>query len=705
MNRLRRGFTLVEMMVIAPIVILLIGSFIALIVNLTGEVLSSRGSNTMTYDLQDALNRIEEDVKLSTTYLSVNNIPLTATKQGYGTDINNGSTVNFTNVAKSGGSNASLILNGLVTNGNPMSTATGLVYLANKPNSCSTLAVYSQNTPMTMNIVYFVDGNNTLWRRVLMRSDYAAASIRCGSAAPWQQPSCIVGYNPSTMPFCKTNDVRLMDGIKPSDFIIQYFPSADSTVADPTASNPSITNDAVRNTALQSNPTVTVSITARKNIAGRDITGSGSIRVTRLDTNASSIAIDAPPTAAPSAPVVSSTVANGHEVTFTWPRVSTATSYDLEYRINGGAWQSKAASTGLDNNNRSYTVTDGTHTDTVEARVHATNSFGDSAFGTTSLAIPLWAPLVLKGNWTDFGQGYTTAAYTKTKAGVVMLKGLVKNGTSTIGALPADYRPEKAIMFAASSNQAIARLDIQSNGDVIAIIGDGAWFSLDGIAFMPSGTTFTNFVYQNGWTTWDAANWNPAGYALDGVGRVHLRGLIKGGATTPGSAITSVPAAILAPEYTHWIETNNNTYGHLSSIPTSSTIAAKTGASTQYNSFSAMYYTGARVDGSTCTTQWCTLGLTNGWAYTGSPFSTPRYTKASDGIVSLKGLISAGSNANMATIPAGYCPAQRMLLPVVSADVWGRVDIIPQGNGTCIISGISYNTAWVSLDSIRYVAE
>ena len=69
MNRfVSKGFTLVEMMVIAPIVILLIGAFIAAIVGLTGEVMSSRGSNVVAYDLQDALNRIEEDVKLSTSY-------------------------------------------------------------------------------------------------------------------------------------------------------------------------------------------------------------------------------------------------------------------------------------------------------------------------------------------------------------------------------------------------------------------------------------------------------------------------------------------------------------------------------------------------------------------------------------------------------------------------------------------------------------
>lgn len=71
-NNLRRGsahgFTIVELLVIAPIVILTITAFISVIVNMTGDVLASRSSNLVAYDIQDALSRIEEDVKLSSTF-------------------------------------------------------------------------------------------------------------------------------------------------------------------------------------------------------------------------------------------------------------------------------------------------------------------------------------------------------------------------------------------------------------------------------------------------------------------------------------------------------------------------------------------------------------------------------------------------------------------------------------------------------------
>lgn len=278
----KNGFTLVEMVAIAPIVILLIGTFIALIINLTGVVMSLRSSSILDYDVQDALNRIEEDTKLSTAFLAINNIDISSTKQGYGGTPTTGSTVNFTSVDKSstGGSTRSLILNNPVTNGNPLVQTSGLVYLANSPNTCDSVEIYSNNMPMSMNIVYFVDSSNTLWRRTILPSNYNTASIRCGPA-PWQQPSCINGYIATSLPFCKTTDMKLVEGVAPNDFITSYYTSTNTTTPDNIAT--SSTDDIARGAALNNTPTLVVSITAKKTIAGRDITSTGTLRVTRLD--------------------------------------------------------------------------------------------------------------------------------------------------------------------------------------------------------------------------------------------------------------------------------------------------------------------------------------------------------------------------------------------------------------------------------------
>jgi len=711
MKRTSRGFTLIEMVVIAPIVILLIGAFIALIVNLTGEVLSSRGSTSLTYDVQDALNHIEDDVKLSTTFLAVNNVSVATTKQGYSTDMTNGSTVNFTNIQKAGGSPASLILNGLVTNGNPMASTTRLVYLANAPYACDNEANYIKNTPMSMNIVYFVDAHNVLWRRVLMRSDYNSGSLRCGSASPWQQPSCSVGYNPTTMPFCRTNDMRLLEGVNASDFKVKYFASADAATASTTVDDPSITNDSTRNSALQSLPTVSVSLTARKNIAGRDISATGSIRVTRLDSTASAIAAESVPTAIPAVPVVSASVSDGHNVTFSWPRVAGATSYDLSYRINGGAWQNNGTTTEMGSNTRSYTVTSGTHTDTVEARVRASNALGTSGYGNGSIVIPLWAPLTLRGGWTNFNDGYNTAAYTKTKAGLVLLKGLLKNSTTPvageiIATLPSDYAPGGGTLAFGTSMApgALGRIDVRTSGDIVANTSQASWTSLDPIRFLPASAPYTrsNPTLQNSWVNYDSG-YAPASYAKDSSGRITVQGLVKSGVMTDNTIIFTVPnnTSYAPPQYLH-VSSRTPSYSYLGVKNDVPSIVAKGAGSTSNLSLNLTYLPIT----TTPATTWSNLTLQASWVNYGAQYSTAQYTVDGAGVVQLKGLIRGGTmtaGGSIAKIPTGVfaCPAARTMYVTANDGAYSRVDVGVNGN----IYYYGASNGWFSLDDISYLAE
>lgn len=271
-----RGFTLVEMLVVAPIVILFIGGMIYLMVSLTGETLASRSEDALAYDLQQAFARIEEDTATSERFLAATNIPLASTGQGYGDTTTTNSTTNFTNVAVGGGSPASLILQTYALSGNPSNPATRLVYLANAPNDCTTPTLYAANTAMTLNVVYFTDANNTLWRRTLMPANYNSGSYICGTA-PWQLPSCISGYAASRT-FCKTSDEKIAEGVT---FSFAYYASASSSTADTTAVNAGATESA-RNTALLATKTVRVTITTAKTVAGRDISQTGSAYMTRI---------------------------------------------------------------------------------------------------------------------------------------------------------------------------------------------------------------------------------------------------------------------------------------------------------------------------------------------------------------------------------------------------------------------------------------
>lgn len=702
LSRRSPGFTLIEMAVIAPIVILLIGTFIALIVNLTGEVMSTRGANILTYNVQDALNRIEQDVKLSTTFLSVNNIDISTTKQGYGGTTTTGSTTNFTNIDKTSasGSTASIILNVLVTDGNPLSTSASLVYLKDQPNPCTSSAEYSKNRPMTANVVYFIDSSNTLWRRVIMPANYKTASVYCGNA-PWQIPSCISGYSAGSLPFCKTNDEKLVEGVAPSDFAFQYYPSASSTTPSASATNTSLSDDA-RGTALLSTPTLNVNITARQTSAGRDISRSASLRATRLDSNASSIAKDIPVTSAPSTPKPSGAVSNGHILTVTWPQVNGATSYEASYRINGGAWSATTAN--ISNATRSYVVSAANHTDTVDVQVRATNSFGSSAYTVSTTTIPLWAPLVMTNGWTDYGYGYSTAAYTRTKAGFVMLKGLVKKtavATSgeVIATLPADYRPNAALMYGNSTNSGAGRVDVWNNGQIIFSVGAGGWFSLESIRFVASTAPYaqTPLSFYSGWTNY-GGGWAPASYAQDSSGRVSTQGLIAGGTMADGTIMMTMPAALAPSQYMHIATTAVNAFS-LIGINSTPSVVAKGVGTNGYYSITASY-----IPASAAVT-WNNLTLQSGWSIYGGPYATPQYTKTNDGVVHLKGLITGGTNGDgtiLTTLPAGFRPKEHLLLTSSDFAQRARVDILPTGE---VLLYYSVSNGWFAFDGLSFPAE
>ena len=258
MSRQNKGFTLVELLVVAPIVILVIGGFIGAIIAMTGNVLATRSANQLAYNIQDALDRIESDVRISGGFLPTNNF-----------NISNNQGVNNSNT-KFDSSNPALILNSYATTSNPAASTRNIIY-QNSPNACSSPAV-NQNNPLMFNTVYFVDNNNTLWRRVVAPSNFLANTfcdaMTHSNTSAWQKPSCssIAGL------FCVSQDVRLVDGLTDTGFALSYYlpsnPGALSTTP------PSVANSGV-----------VVTITAAGSAAGRKFTGSGTVRATSPNNN------------------------------------------------------------------------------------------------------------------------------------------------------------------------------------------------------------------------------------------------------------------------------------------------------------------------------------------------------------------------------------------------------------------------------------
>jgi competence protein ComGC len=589
-NNPGHGFTIVEVLIIAPIVILMIGIFISAIVSMTGEVLSSRGSNDMAYSVQNALDKIQQDVKLSGGFLSTNNIVLSS-PQGYNND-----TTNFDNASATVGD--SLILNAYATTNNPLDTNRTIMYMAGQPNACNSTQL-SQNMPVMVNIVYFVK-DGTLWRRTVMPSNYLTIGCVGGSAGvPWQIPSCVPGYTGS---FCKTNDERLVDGIGTDGFSVSYYSSPDSTTANTTAGEPSL-SDSIRQSAIQTTTTVEVTISASDKISGRDISQSASMRATSQNDN-------------------------------------------------------------------------------VDASVDA-----------------YWSTFSLQNNWINYDTTYNPNGYRRTKDGVVILRGLIKRiGSITsgeiIGTLPISYRPSEQLIFQTGTNPNVgSRVDVNTDGTVRVIAGDPGWLSLEGIKFLASDSpsSFTNLGYLNSWTSYGSP-FSPAAYTIDADGRVHTKGLVKSGLVTDGTVLATLPSGAYPSEYHHIAEHNSGAAGMIGVYTNG--IQAK-GGGNGYLSLQAIFYP-ASFSG------WMGMALQNSWVYYGTPYSSPQYTKASDGLVTIHGLIKTGTiGATIATLPVGYRPAYRALFSTVSGGAVSRLDIDSSGN----IIAVSGTNGWYSMDGISFYAD
>lgn len=662
-----QGFTLIEILIIAPIVILAISVFISLIINMVGDVLAVRDRNNMSYEIRDTLDRIEQDSRLSTQFLTTSSALLSP----------QGSDNNFTGTAAFSNTN-SLIMGTLTTDKNPVDSSRQLIFYAKQPNDCGSLQSY--NRPFISKIIYFIK-DNSLWRRtyILPYNTNASPNDETLCNAPWQQNSCSPGYSLATR--CQTNDMQLMQNV--TSFNVKYF------------SSPSSTTDIGAANALNAT-TIEVTLNGQKLVAGRTVNNTGSVRTSKLN----AIDADLP---IPGTPTVSGQISAPNTLRFSWPIVPAATSYLISYNINGGSW--------IDATNDSTTTffeVPAYRNDTVTMRVTAKNSSGSSPYGQAAATIPAWYTPTLQNGWVPFDTtpgSYSTPAYTKTNANIIALKGVIRDGNAnldtTIMTLPVGYRPTHRLVFQTESTGQASRIDVLPNGEVRVNRATSGWITLDNIRFVSSTATYTWTTYpapfQNGWTNYSAVyggDWAPFRSTLDSVGRAHLQGLLHGGTNVNPTTMVTLAAGHQSPEYAHWPA--SSTGFNLTAFAGPLQAKGISNAS-DYYSIQAMFYP--------TTAGWTTLSLQNSWTVFDSGHSQNRYRKAADGMVTLKGLIKNG-NTNpgtvVATLPAGFRPSERLCFAALGGFGHARFDVLP--NGQIIISS-GAQSVFSSLDGISFMAE
>lgn len=239
------GFTLVEVLVIAPVTMVVLATFVYIMSTLVGEVLIQRERNMMTYSLQDTTDKMENDIKLAVEFPAATGT-LTS-PQGL-----DGGTAPFT-------SDKALILTTLGTTKRPPDTARELSFSTNPdPTACGTLLQY-RNTIVRVTVIYFLDGGK-LWRRTIVPSNPAP----CAGLEPWQQNSCPIGKSGS---ICRTTDTLIADAI--SAMTLSYTATPGGTP--------------VSTTANSTTTVATVRLTSSKRVAGREFSVTNAVTAMKLN--------------------------------------------------------------------------------------------------------------------------------------------------------------------------------------------------------------------------------------------------------------------------------------------------------------------------------------------------------------------------------------------------------------------------------------
>lgn len=92
-----------------------------------------------------------------------------------------------------------------------------------------------------------------------------------------------------------------------------------------------------------------------------------------------------------------------------------------------------------------------------------------------------------QSGFSNYGGGYSTAAFCRMPDGTVRLKGTFKNAgsavTSAIFTLPAGYRPLEILSFPAQCNNAFGEVRVTSAGGIAVVVGNTTFLSLDGMTF------------------------------------------------------------------------------------------------------------------------------------------------------------------------------------------------------------------------------
>lgn len=278
-----RGFTLIEVLVISPLIILLIGSIVYFLTTLTGDSLRAREKNAVAYDVQSGLDGIESFGAISTGFPATTGALPAPLGNGTGSNPTNA----FLTTSNVDYKSDVLIMNVMAANKNPLSPTREIVY-RNTSGNCSIVESAGSTTPTYM-LVYFVrDG--ALWKRTVRANGPSNVNICSSSTLSWVWYRLTCTSSNVGTGVCVVPDEKLASGV--TNFKVTYYnsPSGNNTSSVRiTPTNLVLPADANPLTSSYVANTIRVELEASRDVAGESVSYSSSTLVTSINLLASQI--------------------------------------------------------------------------------------------------------------------------------------------------------------------------------------------------------------------------------------------------------------------------------------------------------------------------------------------------------------------------------------------------------------------------------
>ena len=319
--------------------------------------------------------------------------------------------------------------------------------------------------------------------------------------------------------------------------------------------------------------------------------------------------------------------------------------------------------------------------------------------------------LPLVNGWGSYGGGWPMPRIVKGAGNLVVSHGIAlaaSGWVNHVATFPEGWRPARSLMFNLNNHESTARVDLDSDGELVWQAGGNnhGWLSVTGIVFFATGHGQSEipFPLLNGWTSYNSA-WGVPIAVKRSDGLVVVHGLARA-ANGWVNHIATLPED-WRPASRLMFNLNNHASTARVDLTSDGELLWDVGG----NDHDWLSMTGIVFYVANSCPEQMSLPLVNGWTGYGGVWKHgaasqgPYMCRGLDGVVVVHGLASAPEGGwvnHLATFPEGWRPASRLMFNLNNHASTARVDLESNGELVWHIGG--NNHGWLSVTGIVFYA-